>query len=146
MPAVPSPFGFAYFLGAKLAGYTGYSKLIMGETTPVAEAREKPSALRVGLGRTLIGVVVGLGVGFCFYLLAAKAHIEGVSPYALYGLLIPIRFLEWKILFLWIRRKYGWSFIHENWSILGGILVSFLLDALGIIAVWVIPGGIWSFC
>src|SRR3954471_15873594 len=148
MPAGPMPLGFLYFAGAKLAGYSGYSKLFLDELDANEEGNsKKPSAFLVGLARTALGIAVGAAFGLSFFWLSRHISEDSAewaySPAAFYCALIPVRFLEWKAIFVWLRRKYDWHPIREPWVIAGGIVVSFLLDAVGVLALWVLPGGAW---
>ena len=148
MPAGPTAFGLAYFAGAKLLGYSAYSKLILDnlEAAPKPDSK-KPPAILVGVARTLLGMAVGAAFGLSFFWIADHLqrdhYSRDYSVFVFYGLLIPIRFLEWKLIFIWLRRKYSWFLRHETGAIIGGILVSFLLDAIGVAALWVLPGGAW---
>src|SRR3954469_12675368 len=77
MPAGPMPLGFLYFAGAKLAGYSGYSKLFLDELDANEEGNsKKPSAFLVGLARTALGIAVGAAFR-PFILLAQPSYLRG---------------------------------------------------------------------
>jgi len=98
---------------------------------------------KIGVTRTGIGLAAGIvygGVTLLFVGMFGKGASAGV--YYMLGLL-PVRFLEWWLL-LWLffptqledRRKAGWG--------IGlGIVASYALDAIGIGAAFVLPGGVW---
>jgi hypothetical protein len=138
MPMGPAPLGLAYFAAVKLAGYTaycGYLRKRYEEGVP----HDWPRTLILGGVRTLIGV----GVGALYGVIAWKGLFgESAGPVFLAGL-IPVRIAEWLFL-LWIafgekireRKRTAWA---TGW----GIAVSYALDAIGIAAAFVIPGGFW---
>src|SRR4051812_28174916 len=118
MPAGPTAFGLAYFVGAKLAGYSGYSKLILDnlEHSPKPDSK-KPSSILVGSARTALGIAVGAAFGLSFFWTADHLHRDhyssDYSSFIFYAFLVPIRFLEWKLIFIWLRKKYAWFLNHE---------------------------------
>lgn len=136
MPMGPAPFGFAYFAGIKLAGYSA-SAAFLRKKYPTATA----GVFRIGLTRTMIGIVAGVSYGAIWiYLL----KFDGPTETALYlALLVPIRLLEWTLLlrlffdraFVNRARDFGFASLGTLWS--------YALDAVGIGAALVIPGGFW---
>ena len=144
MPFGPEPLGFAYFAGVKLAGYSAYAAVVnRSESIAVAPVKKFPS-FWIGLVRTLIGVSVGAAFGFGFWSLAKRFHtLDPYSGVLFFGLLLPVRVLEWLLLWNLFYRRLQLSSEIRRTYILVGILISFLLDAVGIMAVLVIPGGAW---
>jgi hypothetical protein len=145
MPAGGEPLGFVYFVGVKYAGYTAYCgwaiqravrKVADGATSPVAP-------WLAGAARTLIGVVAGVAIGLGFWKIPIFAtHDAWVTP-LFFGLLVPLRVGEWWLLLRWI---YGGFPIQDStrWKLIAGrIGTSFGLDALGIVAAFVLPSGMW---
>jgi len=131
MPGGPGPTGFAAFLAVK---YVGYS--LAGRVLNYAYNLPVHSAWKVGGVRTAIGLGAGAAVGAA----ALFIHMPGWS---FFGGLIPIRVLEWGLLlrlyyesrFLGTGRAWRWSAAGVGWS--------FVLDAIGIGAALVVPGGFW---
>lgn len=144
MPFGPAPLGFAYFAGVKFAGYCGYAAVLNRSSAVTRSGCKTPATWRSGLVRTEIGIVVGIVVGLGFW--KVFPHIEFLKNYGdtlFFAGLVPVRVLEWYF-FLWLLykrcdldRKSKAIFISI------GIVVSFLLDALGFYALLIIPGGAW---
>ncbi len=128
----PSLIGAACFVGLKFAGYSAYG---YGMTRTLSVRRPRP--LVFGAARTGVGFGVGVLYGLMLTLLPeAPAHLAYVG-------LLPVRVLEWGLL-IWLF--YGRSSIgFSRLSILTfiGVLVSYLLDGLGLVFVFVVPGAMW---
>jgi hypothetical protein len=145
MPAGGEPLGFVYFVGVKYAGYTAYCawaiqravrKVAVPGATPVAP-------WLAGGARTLIGVVVGAAVSLGYWAIPFFSTHDGWMRWLFFGLLIPVRVGEWWLLLRWI---YGGFSLQDStrWKLIaGGIGTSFGLDGLGIVAAFVLPGGLW---
>jgi len=125
------PTGFAAFLAVKYAGYS-----LAGRVLNYAYNVSLDSPWKVGAIRTGIGLGAGALVG------AAALYIH-MPEWTFFGGLIPIRVLEWGLLlrlyyesrFLGNSRAWRWSAAGVGWS--------FVLDAIGIVAAFVVPGGFW---
>jgi len=133
MPAGPGPLGLAYYVGVKLAGYCGaahYLNRYFGD--------RKANVFVAGVTRTAIGLTVGVG---SVALLSSLEVIRG--EWLFYVFLIPVRLCEWLLLLWLFYRKPRWD--QRTMTILSakGMLWSFFLDIPAIIAVFVLPGGIW---
>jgi len=141
MPAGPTPFGFAYFAGVKFAGYT-CAAWALNRTYHSKET----SIWKVGGARTALGLATGAAYGGLFFLMVNSFHFLNNSDYngVLYlGGLIPIRLLEWSLLirYFYQRGSPNRVLLLRNSAL--GIIWSFVLDAIGIYAVFVTPGGAW---
>ena len=141
MPAGPTPFGFAYFAGVKFAGYT-CAAWALNRTYHSKET----SIWKVGGARTALGLATGAVYGGLFFLMVNSFHFLNNSDYngVLYlGGLIPIRLLEWSLLirYFYQRGSPNRVLLLRNSAL--GIIWSFVLDAIGIYAVFVTPGGAW---
>jgi hypothetical protein len=139
MPAGPAPLGLAYFVGIKAAGYTAAS-VILKHGYGLRDSA-KPTVWSVGLTRTAIGIAAGLLYGaFWIYGLRNVTDTHGIRY--LSGLL-PIRLAEWSLL-IWIFFDRG---LHDGarlWKyVIFGTTCSYVLDAMGVGAALVLPGGIW---
>jgi hypothetical protein len=141
MAGAAGPMGFAAFTGVKFVGYT-----LAALALKKAFARTDANVFQVGLARTGIGLVVGTLFGGAAILLASSAHTD--SGYNLvsvlfFALLIPIRLGEWSLL---IHFFFDRGLIKRakdlRYAALGTVW-SFLLDAVGIYAAFVVPGGVW---
>jgi len=88
----------------------------------------------------VVGAVVGVG---CWSL---ARHVPVIGRYAtgiFFCLLLPVRVLEWLLLLRLLYRKFQLNIRRKAVLITGGILVSFALDVIGMIAMLVVPGGAW---
>jgi len=159
--------GFAYFLGAKFVGYTAFchwvvapqlarsglvaerfdagSRLHLSSSLPEADAPQNraPSSVKAGVVRTLIGLVVGVAVGLGFWTIPFFSKHDSAGSILFFSLLVPVRVGEWSLLLWWIYRIRPFSEAHGMKLITYGLLVSFALDAIGIICSMVLPGGMW---
>jgi hypothetical protein len=143
MPMGPGLGGLAYFAGVKLAGYTGYAYFLRKRIFDDIPNGGFSRTVKIGATRTGIGLASGIAYGGLAFL-TAGIFGEGASSgvYYLSGLL-PIRFLEWWLL-LWIFFRSQTEDRSKIASGIGlGIVVSYLLDAVGIGAALVLPGGVW---
>jgi hypothetical protein len=140
MPMGPAPLGFAYFAGVKFAGYSA-AALVLGRAykTPA-------NALKVGLARTGIGLVAGTLFGGASFLISTRLQNRWpgwVTVSLFFGFLIPIRLAEWSLLIhLFFDRGLTQRDKLLDSAALGS-LWSFVLDAVGIFAAFVVPGGLW---
>jgi hypothetical protein len=135
MPMIPDPIGLLPFVGIKLIGYSAAGAYLRHAALTArgdgAPAVDVVRALGFGAARTVLGLVCGVGYGL----------VGGVSltQAGLFGMLLalaPLRVLEWTVMVLMFferrdrKRRFLWL------GILGGTLVSYLLD----IPAW----GVWS--
>lgn len=140
MPGGPTPAGFLYFTAIKAAGYTGASVVLKNGYG--LRGAPKPRIWAVGLTRTGIGLAAGALYGGLWILALNKSSGEG-SEALFYLLLLPIRLAEW-ILWIWLLLDRG---LHERvrmWKYAAfGTICSYALDAIGVGAAFVLPGGFW---
>jgi hypothetical protein len=132
MPAGPLPLGLAYFAAVKLVGYTGAASFIKW-WIPGSSA----SPWLVGGVRTVIGLGAGIGGAF----LASQLGLLR-SEVGFYALLAPIRMCEWLIL-LRLFFHHDWNSSRSLKLAALGTVWSYVLDIPAIVAVFVIPGGVW---
>jgi hypothetical protein len=144
MPAGPGPMGYVYFAGVKAIGYTAVSAVL--KSGYGLRDAQKPKLWAVGLTRTGIGIAVGGLYGIVWLFVRNKlstADFDSLDSLRYFGTLIPIRFAEWSLL-IWIFFDRGLRDRERQWKYAGiGILCSFLLDAIGVGAAMVLPGGFW---
>ncbi len=138
MPMGPAPLGFAYFVGVKLVGYTA-AAFVLRRIYPDS----KVAVAKVGAARTAIGIGAGLAYGgLWIYLLAHVIHGNGSESLYFLGL-SPVRIAEW----LWLLHLFFDRGLRNRPKVykaaVGGTVWSYCLDAAGIAAALVIPGGIW---
>lgn len=145
MPAGPTSIGFAYFAAAKYLGYTAYCKWAIEPRLDWtgSERKAPPSAWLAGGARTLIGLVIGVAVGIGFWSIPYFSSHDSTAELIFFSALVPVRIFEWLLLLCWIYRGSQRSRATTVALICCGIVVSFLLDALGILSAFVLPGGMW---
>jgi hypothetical protein len=149
MPAGAAPLGLLYFVAAKFAGYTAFCRWAIQPQVDFAissgnapSTAAVPNAWKAGGVRTLIGVGIGAVVGLAFWSIPFFAHHDNLDEAMFFGLLIPVRVFEWWLLLHWIY-KTPLSSKTRTVLIIVGILVSFALDVIGVVTVFVVPGGVW---
>jgi len=141
MPFGPAPLGFAYFAGVKFVGYSAYAGLLNSRVSqPFCKV---PNAWKSGLVRAGIGVAIGTVVGLAFWKLVPRGWLNNYGDVLFYSGLIPVRILEWYF-FLWLLyRQCHLRTSQRALAITCGIIVSFLLDAVGVLTMLIVPGGAW---
>jgi len=138
MPAGPAPLGFLYFTAIKALGYSAAAYQI--KSGYGLKGQPKPSTPVVALVRTGIGVAVGIAYWSLWIFTGLGEH--GPNSVLWYLLLLPVRAAEWTLL-IWLffdrtlQRARLWKFAAL------GTIWSYLLDAIGVGAALVLPGGIW---
>jgi len=144
MPAGPAALGFAYFAAAKLAGYTLFCRFaVEPKVLSVGEDRPAPPAWVAGAVRTLIGVGIGAIVGVGFWKIPWFEKHSSWGLVLFFVFLVPVRVFEWWLLLRWFYPRHSIDRGQYAGLIAGGIVTSFALDALGVVAAWVLPGGMW---
>ncbi|HVS75214.1 MAG TPA: hypothetical protein VHE23_07275 [Candidatus Acidoferrales bacterium] len=138
MPMGPAPLGLVYFVGVKFVGYTaaayGIRKAYPESTSGVA---------KVGAARTAIGVGTGLAYGALWMFLSSKVfHTQDSGVAFLLGLL-PVRIAEWLLLLHLFFDRGLRNRLKSFKGAMAGTVWSYCLDAVGIAAAFVIPGGFW---
>jgi hypothetical protein len=125
--------GFSAFVAVKFAGYclaAWFLNRTYGSTCR--------SPWAVGAARTGIGLVAGMAYGLAWTHLAPSQ----INPLLFFFLaLLPIRLLEWGLLLRWF---YEPNFLRGGraWKAVAlGTLWSYALDAVGVVAALVVPGG-----
>jgi hypothetical protein len=132
MPMGPGPVGLIAFVGVKFTGYSLAAYLL----NRAYEARE--NAWKVGAARTAIGIAAGAAYLASWNLAHAA---PGMAGWLLS--LVPVRLAEWGLLlriffdkrFLATPQSWRYAALGSRWS--------YALDAVGLAAAWVVPGGFW---
>ena len=137
MPGGPLLPGFAAFGAVKFAGYTGAAWVLNRKLQPPAPR----SPLIVGATRLGIGLVAGLSYGAFFTWAAPPMHNEQ-ELWFFFGLLVPIRLVEWYILLRLFFSRELHGRVPWGWMVAGSAL-SYVLDLIGVSAAFVVPGGVW---
>jgi hypothetical protein len=143
MAGAPTATGFLYFTAIKAAGYTAAS-VVLKYGYGLRGAPE-PRIWAVGLTRTGIGVAAGgLYGGLWIFALNALNNSGGEVYVALFYLfLLPIRLAEW-IFLIWLFFDRGLHQRGRMWKYAAfGTICSYVLDAIGVGAALVLPGGFW---
>ena len=170
MPAGPGAMGFVYFLGAKFLGYSAFCRWVVAPRLLARTGAEErdigipvsilaapndaanpstdspgflPSAVKAGVVRTLIGAAVGAMVGLGFWTIPYFSTHDNYGSVVFFVLLVPVRVGEWALLYRWIYRIHPFADPGGMKLITFGILVSFALDAIGIVSTMILPGGMW---
>ena len=139
MPGGAGAVGYLAFGLVKAAGYTVVARSL--KRMSGAEGPAAPKVLSVGLARTGVGIAVGLAYGWLWLTFGPESDL---SPLIYYALLFPIRLAEWGVVL--------WFFFGRNttppegfyWKgTLLGTAASYGLDAIGVVAAFVVPGGFW---
>lgn len=143
MPGAPTAAGFAYFAGVKAVGYTG-AAIVLKRGYQALEP-VKANVINIGLSRTGIGLAAGLIYGSLWIVVGNGMRLqesEGLAIYY-YLLLLPVRLAEWTFL-IWL---FFDKTLHDRirmWKyITFGTICSYVLDAIGVGAAFVLPGGFW---
>jgi hypothetical protein len=141
MPAGQGAIGYVAFAGVKFVGYT-LAALALKKAHPSAST----SIIKVGLARTGIGIVTGALFGGTWLLLSTRFENrwpDWMAGFVFFGLLIPIRLAEWSLLIhLFFDRGLVQCARDLKYAAYGN-LWSFVLDGVGIVAAFVVPGGFW---
>lgn len=143
MAGAPTAVGFAAFAGVKAAGYTAASVVLKRGYRALAPV--KSSVFTVGLTRTGIGLAAGLIYGGLWIFVGNLMRLQESEKLFVYYylLLLPVRLVEWMAL-IWIFFDSG---LHDRvlmWKyIVFGTICSYVLDAIGVGAAFVMPGGVW---
>lgn len=145
MPMGGSALGFAYFAGVKAIGYTAAAP-VLKKAYGIGDS-SRPRVISLGLTRTAIGVVAGLLYGgmwlFFGEVPADQPPHAFFLPLVFFGLLLPIRLAEWSLLIsIFLDRKLKNRSLWWKVSLVGSGW-SYCLDVIGVIAAFVIPGGVW---
>jgi hypothetical protein len=143
VPFGPGALGLLYFVGTKFAGYSAYAAYFINRSEPVKlQHQSVPSPLLAGAVRTAIGVGIGAVVGILFWKIPEVSSAEKSGDMLFFLFLVPVRVFEWWALLGTVYRNFSFGGMSAR-LIGGGILASFLLDAVGIACTFVLPGGIW---
>jgi hypothetical protein len=142
MPMGPSPSGFLYFAGVKFLGYSGYAHFLRSKLFDDNASGGMSRTFEIGGARTAIGIAAGLTYGGLSMTTGLFGHGDMASLAYLLGLL-PVRVGEWWLLLWFFFRNKTRDRLKTSQGIGGGILVSYALDAIGIAAAFVLPGGFW---
>lgn len=140
MPAGPGPIGFAAFIGVKFLGYSVAASVF---TNFFQSTR---NVWLVGLARTGIGLVAGTLFGGVWILSSTLFHNKWpgwAAALLFFGLLIPIRLAEWSLLIHFFFDRGLVQRVRDLKVATVGSAWSFVLDGVGVISAFVIPGGFW---
>ena len=140
MPAGPGPLGFAAFTGVKLLGYSVAGSVLSNVF------QSQRNAWLVGHARTGIGLVAGILFGGTWFPLATRFGNRWpawVAASLFFGLLIPIRLAEWSLLIHFFFDRGLIQRARDLKFAAAGSAWSFVLDAVGIVSAFFIPGGFW---
>jgi hypothetical protein len=139
----PTATGFAYFAGVKAIGYTAAA--IAFKHGYRAVAATKANVVTVGLTRTGIGIAAGLVYGGLWIFAANQMRLQESGRLFVYYylFLLPVRLVEWSLL-IWIFFDRGLHDRVRMWKYVAfGTICSYVLDAIGVGAAFVLPGGLW---
>jgi hypothetical protein len=143
MAGAPTATGFLYFAAVKAVGYTAASVVL--KFGYGLRGAPKPAVWAIGLTRTGIGLAAGALYGGLWILVLNALNNSGGEGYAVlfYVFLLPIRLAEW-IFLIWLFLDHGLQQRGRMWKYaVFGTICSYALDAIGVAAAFVLPGGIW---
>lgn len=145
MPAGPDALGFVYFAAAKFAGYSAFCRVVIQPNCEeiASDGVKTPSAWKAGGVRTGIGLVLGAIVGLGFWKIPYFALGHTLDTPLFFLVLIPVRIAEWALLLRWIYRDFHFGPRQNAFIVAVGIVTSFALDGLGVLAAFILPGGVW---
>jgi hypothetical protein len=132
--------GYIAFAAVKYVGYSATATILNR-----AYGTQK-NIWKVGLVRTGIGVLFGAAFGGAWMYLSHHYPPNVADPiltWLFFAPLLPIRLVEWGLLIHLffdrglVRRRKDLEYAAY------GIVWSFVLDALGIVFAFVVPGGFW---
>jgi hypothetical protein len=138
----PPELAFASFACVKFAGYVAAASALN-----LSYRSKENSVWKVGAARTALGLVAGAAYGgvFIWLMTSVAAHgDDSARPFILYfGGLVPVRLAEWSLIiwYFYQRAKPNSFLLLRNSAV--GIIWSFVLDAVGVFALSVVPGGRW---
>ena len=148
MPLSSCNINATYLWDRTLVGYIAYSQLLCRlffADEPDSGDERRPGWFRttkIGVTRTLIGLIVGAA-----YAGLARTGIFGdlTSNIFLLGL-FPVRIGEWLLLLriAFKEKIHDWKLTASAVGV--GIIVSYCLDFVGIVAGLVLPGGATWIC
>jgi hypothetical protein len=155
MPGGPTEVGFLAFAAVKLAGYTAAGFLLRksyrslpragaisltGADSNVAEPQllaSPATPFLFGIARTAVGIMVGMTFA------TALASFGLADTPAFYFGLFPVRLAEWSlVIWLFFARTQFNGLRLTKQSLIASFL-SYMLDLPAILAMFVIPGGMW---
>jgi hypothetical protein len=143
MAGAPTAAGFAYFAGVKAVGYTAAAFVLKRGYQAIAPV--KANILTLGLARTGIGLCAGLVYGGLWIFAGRQMRLqESEKLFVYYYLfLLPVRLVEWTVL-IWIFFDRSLHDRVRMWKYIAfGTICSYILDAIGVGAALVLPGGFW---
>jgi hypothetical protein len=138
MPFGPLTGGFVYFAGVKFLGYTAYGQSLRKRFDDDA-LQNWSRTIKIGAVRTLIGVVLGAAYGA----LAWKGIFGDSAPAIFMIGLLPVRIGEWLLLLRLMFKERTRDTRQTAWGVGWGVIVSYGLDVIGIVAAFALPGGAW---
>lgn len=138
MPMGAAPLGFVYFAGVKFAGYTA-----AGFALKRAYPEYQGGIAKVGAARTAIGLVAGLVFGAAWMFLSSRVFHFQDPGFSYFLGLLPVRIAEWLLLLHLFFDRHLKDWRKAIKSAVAGSIWSYCLDAIGIGAALVMPGGIW---
>ena len=139
MPMMPGPVAVIPYLGIKFVGYTLAAYYLNRRSYAV-----KPvTPLKLGSGRTLIGVVVGIPTTMLLLSIYQNAGSFGV----LYFWMAPVRLAEWlAVIWFFYRPTKGIWAVAPVVDSLIGVGLSYALDLLAGFLISAMPWMMIPFC
>lgn len=144
--------GYLAFVVVKLLGYCAFAAFAQ-----IWLGRPRWPVFVVGVVRTLVGMLVGLGVFLLVQLADYVGSQSGGTEHAatagqdsgaggggawfLIGLLIAVRIGEWQLVMRLAYLEAKRARIHALTA--AGIVWSFVLDGIAVAAAFAVPGGFW---
>jgi hypothetical protein len=130
----PADLAFISFALVKFAGYT-CAAWVLNRSFQTRQT----NVWKVGAARTALGLAAGAAYGALYIWLASDKG----SYFAYFAGLLPIRLGEWSLVIWYFYQRERPDHVLLLRNSVFGILSSYVLDAIGIFATFVVPGGRW---
>src|SRR5712664_451973 len=98
-------FGYIAYIAVKCLAYVLWCYLGLRALDP---GRERPMrrAVGLGIGRLILGIVVGL---FIFFAALSMNNATRNAPLTYFSIYVPVRVAEWGVMHLFVSRRFVWS-------------------------------------
>ncbi len=132
MPGGSTLVGYGAFVLVKAGGY-----VLAGFAARRRHPGANVPAVAFGVVRTLIGILFGVAVG------GICRELGATGPFPILAALLPIRLVEWWLVLRIFVRDASATRGRIAVDVAYGTAWSYVLDVIGIVSAFVVPGGFW---